>query len=78
MVIVNWAFLARSNYIQAIQNAAIAGQKIANFIVALKIDLNMVHCIGYSLGAHVCGHCGKAIINTKNGKLGRISGKMTG
>lgn len=34
---------------------AIAGKDIAGFINLTEINPDEVHCIGHSLGAHVCG-----------------------
>jgi hypothetical protein len=57
-------------YYAAAQNTFPVGMQIANLLIRLKANYSMVHCIGHSLGAHVCGHCGKIV------KLGRISGKI--
>jgi pancreatic triacylglycerol lipase len=40
------------------------------YLVSEGTMYNLLHCVGHSLGAHVCGYSGKAV----NGTLGRASG----
>ncbi len=55
----------------AVNNTKKIGRKTAEIIKKLKLDpTSDVHCIGHSLGAHLCGFCGKVK------KLNRISGVM--
>ena len=56
------------NYISAAHHTLECGEKIANFIKETKIDSKTIHCIGHSLGAHVCGYASKAT------RFSRISG----
>ena len=59
-----------SIYVDAVNNSKKIGLKTAEIIKKLKIDpTSDIHCIGHSLGAHLCGFCGKVK------KLNRISGK---
>lgn len=44
------------------------GGELSDFINGASINRLTIHCIGHSLGAHVCGFAGK------QGKLARISG----
>jgi hypothetical protein len=44
------------------------GAELSDFINGASINRLTIHCIGHSLGAHVCGFAGK------QGKLARISG----
>lgn len=67
---VNWAAGASGlDYFNAATNAKVCGTSIGNFISRTGITASNVHCIGHSLGAHVCGFAGKVT------KLGRITGK---
>ncbi|CAF0758384.1 unnamed protein product [Brachionus calyciflorus] len=69
VIVVDWEKgAAAPNYFAASSNVVITGQKIADFIRDSNIDVSKVHCIGHSLGAHVCGFAGKSR------KLKRISG----
>ncbi|RNA41178.1 inactive pancreatic lipase-related 1-like, partial [Brachionus plicatilis] len=71
VIMVNWKEGAKApDYYNAFTNVREVAQKIADFVQQGKIDLSKVHCIGHSLGAHVCGFAGKRIV----GKIGRISG----
>ncbi|CAF0968787.1 unnamed protein product [Brachionus calyciflorus] len=69
IIVVDWEKGASGpNYLAASSNVVITGQKMADFIRESNINASTVHCIGHSLGAHVCGFAGKSI------KLNRISG----
>merc|ERR1712241_347799 len=44
-------------------------------ITDLQVDPSSIHCIGHSLGAHLCGHTGRNIALYGNiGKIARITG----
>lgn len=69
LFLVDWGQgAAMPDYPKAAQNVVYVGLKIASFILNNKISPSNVHCIGHSLGAHVCGFAGKVM------KLKRISG----
>jgi hypothetical protein len=51
-----------------VANVRLIAADIAQFIRNNQISPMKVHCIGHSLGAHVCGYTGKVF------KLKRISG----
>ena len=48
-------FLSYVPYLQAAENTLIVGKKVAALLRSAGINLNNVHCIGHSLGAHCCG-----------------------
>jgi len=56
------------DYPKASQNTRVVGDMLAQLIQYFDIDPKNTHCIGHSLGAHVCGYAGKV------DKLDRISG----
>jgi hypothetical protein len=60
------------NILKAVTNTKICGNKIADFLTSNGISPKLVHCIGHSLGAHVCGFFGKRFVG--NNKIARISG----
>ncbi|KAF4528400.1 hypothetical protein B566_EDAN013336 [Ephemera danica] len=41
---------------------------------SLNISLENFHCIGYNLGAHVCGYTGTSLASKYGSKLNRITG----
>ncbi len=55
-------------YTRAVANAKRAGLRLSDFITSTQIDKLRAHCVGHSLGAHVCGFAGKKV------KLDRITG----
>jgi hypothetical protein len=53
-------------------NTRVVGRVVANYVRGLQgVQLDTVHCIGHSLGAHACGFFGKEFTGEK---IGRISG----
>ena len=65
---------AADKYIQGATNIKLTGQKIANILESFLLSFNFPdylekHCIGVSLGPHVCGFIGKHMT------LQRITGK---
>jgi hypothetical protein len=46
------------------------GTRIGDFLLRAAIPQSTIHCIGHSLGAHVCGYTGKKY------KLARITGSF--
>ncbi|CAI9606922.1 unnamed protein product, partial [Staurois parvus] len=70
---VDWKGGSFALYTQASNNVRVVGAEIAYFLntlqTAYNYDLNDVHLIGHSLGAHVAGEAGK-----RQRGIGRISG----
>ena len=78
MICVDWSKpSADSNVFSVVPRVPTTGQMVAHFITTLiaskNISSNDIHCIGHSLGAHVCAHLGKALLS-KGNKLARITG----
>ncbi|XP_035276326.1 lipoprotein lipase-like isoform X1 [Anguilla anguilla] len=74
VLVVDWLDRARQHYPTSAANTKLAGRDVAKFInwmeVELQYPLEMVHLLGYSLGAHVAGIAGDL---SKN-KVYRITG----
>lgn len=77
--IVDWGEMAKNKYYYT--SAAftkILGRQLSSFIKFLHdemhIDLDLVHIIGHSLGAHAAGFSGKSLQNNYNLTIGRITG----
>uniref|UniRef100_A0A8C5X5M2 triacylglycerol lipase n=1 Tax=Malurus cyaneus samueli TaxID=2593467 RepID=A0A8C5X5M2_9PASS len=68
VVVVDWLSLAHQLYTDAVNNTQIVGKTIARLLDWLQLE--NVHLIGYSLGAHVAGFAG----NHVHGTIGRITG----
>lgn len=77
VVAVQWARLARGPwYDEAAGNTLSVAQHLSQFLHTLEdegLDMNKVHIIGFSLGAHVAGFTGSLM----GGRLGRITGKRS-
>uniref|UniRef100_A0A194AQ58 Putative pancreatic triacylglycerol lipase-like protein n=1 Tax=Pinctada fucata TaxID=50426 RepID=A0A194AQ58_PINFU len=72
VIIVDWGHGSGVPYTQATANTRVVGALMAKMIkqlVTVGADLNRVHIIGHSLGAHIAGYAGERL-----DKLGRISG----
>ncbi|CAF2124099.1 unnamed protein product [Rotaria magnacalcarata] len=77
VIAIDWEQGAREiNFITAVSNADIAGQHLAEFIQNNLIDPKRLHCIGFSLGAHLCAFASNNYYTISNKKLrfARISG----
>lgn len=79
VILVDWEKQANANYAQAICSikkiSFIIGKFIFNFQSVGNIDLNNIHLIGHSLGAHMAGLVGQYIQRRTSGqKLYRITG----
>ncbi|XP_030324178.1 endothelial lipase-like [Calypte anna] len=74
VVVVDWLPLAHQLYTDAVNNTQVVGRNIARLLDWLQenqhFQLENVHLIGYSLGAHVAGFAG----NHVHGTIGRITG----
>ncbi len=69
LFIVDWRNEASGiDYFKAVFNVRQVAKHIAKFMNDAFIMPKKVHCIGHSLGAHVCGYVGKEM------KLARITG----
>lgn len=78
-IAVDWEGLARgatlvANYWKAIENMELAGAWMADYFRANDITPKNVHCIGFSLGAHMCGFFYRIYYKKFGVKLGRITG----
>ncbi len=56
------------DYFKAVFNVRLVAKEIVKFMKESFISPNKTHCIGHSLGSHVCGYAGKEM------KLKRITG----
>lgn len=70
----DWSPLCSFDYFSAIKGLRTAGTVLAEFLDWLSdnnVDLNKIHLVGHSLGAHVAGVAGHLV---KRAKVGRITG----
>ncbi|XP_042305411.1 endothelial lipase isoform X2 [Sceloporus undulatus] len=74
VVVVDWLPLAHQLYTNAVNNTRVVGKEVAKLLDWLEkkegFQLQNVHLIGYSLGAHAAGFTG----NYARGTVGRITG----
>uniref|UniRef100_A0A8D0HDE2 Lipase G, endothelial type n=1 Tax=Sphenodon punctatus TaxID=8508 RepID=A0A8D0HDE2_SPHPU len=73
VVVVDWLALAHQLYTDAVNYTKVVGKDVAKLLNWLQkkeyFQLENVHIIGYSLGAHVAGYAG----NYADGTIGRIT-----
>ena len=78
VVAVDWKELARGgevgNYWKAIKNMDIAADLMSKYLYGNGVNETNVHCIGFSLGAHMCSILYKRYYQIYNVKLERITG----
>ena len=78
IIAVDWKELGTGgeipNYWQAISNMKIAGELISTVLNNSNIDIKKTHCVGFSLGAHMCSILLKTYFNRFNVKVGRLTG----
>ena len=78
VVAVDWKELARGgdvgNYWRAIKNMDVAADLMSKYLFENGINEENVHCIGFSLGAHMCSILYKRYYQLYDVKLERITG----
>ncbi|XP_043255836.1 lipase member H-like [Colletes gigas] len=73
VILVDWGEIAIDlNYVYVASQVSVIGKAVAESLekLAKLIDLNTLHVIGHSLGAHIAGHIGRFV----NITLNRITG----
>ncbi|KAI4461676.1 lipase [Holotrichia oblita] len=70
---VDWSKLGTTWYSRAITNT-LEAEFILHLYKISKIDLDNIHILGHSLGAHVAGVAGETIHKRTGKKIGRITG----
>ncbi|XP_064555542.1 pancreatic triacylglycerol lipase [Drosophila montana] len=79
VILIDWGGGASPPYVQAVANIRLVGAITAHVIHMLYEELRLpnldnVHIIGHSLGAHLSGYAGHHLQHDFGLKLGRISG----
>ncbi|XP_030764164.1 pancreatic triacylglycerol lipase-like [Sitophilus oryzae] len=79
IIIVDWHGGSSPPYTQAVANIRLIGRMTAHLLGDIaqhteRYSLEHVHCIGHSLGAHLCGYVGYTVQDEFNLTLGRITG----
>ncbi|XP_039284067.1 phospholipase A1 isoform X4 [Nilaparvata lugens] len=80
VIVVNWNYEAKENYIAAIKFIRGVGELIADLLLRLRFlkrcFLNSLHLIGHSLGCHVVGYAARFVHEKTDykAKIGRVTG----
>ncbi|XP_044754257.1 pancreatic lipase-related protein 2 isoform X1 [Coccinella septempunctata] len=77
VIVVDWHGGSSPPYTQAVANIRLLGAITAHLVAEVASytkGLNHVHCIGHSLGAHLCGYVGYTLQKEFNLVLERITG----
>ena len=78
---IDWEKLASGGYfVGAAKNSIKVGKHVGRKLILRKLIFQLgqkpelIHVIGYSLGAHLAGHLGRTVFKKINRKIGRITG----
>jgi len=72
---VEWAKAGQNiDYFQSAADTQTVGRIIAKMLSQLPMASSSFHCVGHSLGAHVCSYAGKYLQSEFSSTLGRITG----
>lgn len=77
VIICDWSRRSKQGYAQSANEVKKIGSFLGDVVLSLEkcgFPLEFVHCVGHSLGSHICGYAGKHILKMTNRTLGRISG----
>jgi len=84
VIVVNWNSLPKNIdfndpknnvlYVSSAKSVPNVGQELADILNKVKQPNQKIHCIGHSLGAHVCGFAGKFSQSKYGIQFDRISG----
>ncbi|KAL3268284.1 hypothetical protein HHI36_007405 [Cryptolaemus montrouzieri] len=79
IIVVDWHGGSSPPYTQAVANIRLLGAITAHLVAEVSahtgdMGLSHVHCIGHSLGAHLCGYVGYTLQKEFNLTLERITG----
>lgn len=67
------AYALHNDYENSICKTPLIGNALAEALLNAGVNTAITRCIGMSLGAHICGACGRRIIEQNNPKLRRIT-----
>ncbi|XP_077564581.1 pancreatic lipase-related protein 2-like [Haemaphysalis longicornis] len=80
VILVDWSRGCKSPfYAKAVANTALVGRQMSVLIQNLmssfswSVKPRLVHLIGFSMGAHIAGFCGRYFVKATGQKIGRIS-----
>ncbi|KAL1116739.1 hypothetical protein AAG570_005211 [Ranatra chinensis] len=78
VIVVDWEKGAQGpSYIVSAANTQLIGRQLALLImdaINMGVPPEMIHVIGFSLGAHIAGYAGRAVRQAMDVQLGRITG----
>ncbi|XP_050305094.1 pancreatic triacylglycerol lipase-like [Anthonomus grandis grandis] len=79
VIVIDWHLGSSPPYTQAVANIRLIGTMTAHLLNDVaqyteNLGVEHVHCIGHSLGAHLCGYIGYTLQDVFGLNLGRISG----
>ncbi|XP_059049816.1 pancreatic triacylglycerol lipase-like, partial [Achroia grisella] len=59
VIVVDWTVYSRLSYSRADSHVAEVAMNIHLFIRMFSLNLNLLHLVGFNLGAHIVGHTGR-------------------
>lgn len=79
IIVIDWSSGSDPPYTQAVANIRLVGVMTAHLIKMIKdqgvgLQVEKIHVIGHSLGAHLASYIGTTLRRSFNMRLGRITG----
>nr|CAH7727031.1 unnamed protein product [Callosobruchus chinensis] len=78
VIVLDWATLSHCIYIEARVHTTVVGKQLRRFLLFLVdnagVNLDMVHLVGHSMGAHISGAASRQLWKKIGRKVGRITG----
>ncbi|CAH2008975.1 unnamed protein product [Acanthoscelides obtectus] len=78
VIVLDWGALSHCMYIEARVHTLVVAKQLRRFLLFLvdnaDVNLDTVHMIGHSMGAHISGDASRQIWKRTGRKIGRITG----
>lgn len=82
VIIVDWSYFANKNLYEATRNSLKVSQRLGKLLKQLvevgKLKPELMHCLGHSIGTHICGQAARAAFKADHSQQLSRFGRITG